>query len=147
MILVFAGPNNSPVQPGMHTYIGSCDTVAEAMIGFTEWCRQQRLEWYNVLVQKHPQAEAAALADRASYWYQFVEFDDMAGAKVLQESQPQWQPAKDAHELHAAREALDLLVRVYQAEERGDPDSQNEANRLIGELDAWMVEWKARRER
>lgn len=144
MILVFAGQNNSPIQPGMHAYIGSCDTIAEATTGFEEWCRQQRLEWYNVLVQKHPQAEAAAMADRASYWHQFVEFDDMAGAKILQESRPQWQPAKDSHELHAAREALGCLEKMERAGQDGDPGAAESYGR---EADQWIAEWKARRER
>lgn len=145
MLLVFSGQNHSPIAPGAHTFIGSCETIEEARVGASEWARQQRLEWFNVLAQKHPREQASAMSQSATFWHQIVEFDVHGGAmKVLEETKPDWQPSHDSHELHAAREALDAIERMEEQGTGGDP-AQAEAEH--GEYVMWLAEWKRRRER
>ncbi len=143
MILVFSGQNHSPVSPGAHTFIGSCDSVAEARIGAAEWARLQRVSWFELLVKKHPKEQAAAISQGATFWHQIVEFDAHGGAmKVIEETKPEWQSAHDAHELHAAREALDAIERVA-----AQAINSAQAKAEHGDYVAWRDEWRRRRER
>ncbi len=144
MIHVFAGQENSPVMPGVHHLIGSCETVTEAHEGFEMWCSTQRAEWLATLSKCHSEAEAQALAKQAKFWHQFVQHTPGADPEftILQEDGKAGVLSAPNAEMHYAREALLAFDRADQQGEDGDPGQATvEHDTAMEFVEKWRVEF------
>ncbi len=140
MILVFAGQENSPVLPGMHHLIGTCETVVEARGGFGMWCEQQRAEWLATLAKIHPMPYAQTIARNAKFWYQFAEHRPGQDPEyvVIQEDGRPGVSSAPSGELYWARQALLAFDRSDAQGEDGDPgQSAEEHARAMEYVEKW----------
>lgn len=86
MLLVFAGWQNNPYDPGVHTLIGTCDTLEEARQGVEPWKTKERTEWFNILSAKHSAEYSRGIVAKATFWHQIAEFVPETGMfTVLEE--------------------------------------------------------------
>ncbi len=93
MILVFAGHQHSPYDPGVHTLVGTCDSLIEAKEGVEQWWAKEQEEWTIILLRKHERQYVYDMVDRATCWYQIAEFVPATGLfTVLEEVKPDWRP-------------------------------------------------------